>query len=51
MGRCFKEAFKLVDVFSTTEFLRYKGDPEYRTVTGGVTSLVIIVLFLTLFFS
>ena len=49
--KCVAEAFRMMDLFSTSELLRYKGEPEYRTVTGGCTSFLVIVLFLTLFFS
>lgn len=39
------------DLFKTTEFLRYKGDAEYSTFTGGFCSIFIIILFAALFYN
>jgi hypothetical protein len=38
------------DFFPATQFLRYKGSTEYRTATGGVFTILIIVIFCLLFF-
>lgn len=37
------------DFFYTAELLRYKEEPEYRTLLGGVLSLSIIVALLATF--
>ena len=36
-------------MFATTELLRFKGDPEYSTATGGCTTAALVVLFTILF--
>jgi hypothetical protein len=46
---CVAKFFKLCDLFSTSQFLRYKEDGDYKTVSGGVVSLMIISVFLALF--
>ena len=40
---------KKADLFSTSQFLRYKSDADYNTVSGGVCSLLIIIVFCVLF--
>jgi hypothetical protein len=37
------------DLFSTTQFLRFRGDSDYGTVTGGFTSIAVLVVFSILF--
>lgn len=37
------------DLFPAQQFLRYKGDPEYKTATGGFCSLVIVAIFVAVF--
>jgi hypothetical protein len=37
------------DMFSTSQLLRYKGDTDYNTVTGGFVSITVIILFAALF--
>ena len=39
------------DSFPATQFLRYNGESEYATATGGILSLIIIVIFIILFTS
>ena len=39
------------DFFYTTELLRYKGDPEYRTLFGGILSLLIFVGLIVTFYN
>ncbi len=39
------------DFFPATQFLRYKGSTEYRTATGGVFTILIIIIFFLLFFN
>jgi hypothetical protein len=40
-----RKGCKSVDCFSTRSFIRYQGEEEYRTATGGVCSLLIVVAF------
>lgn len=46
---CCKELFRSLDLFSVTQFLRYKQDESFKTVSGGVTSLIILTIFIVLF--
>lgn len=46
---CCKELFRSLDLFSVTQFLRYKQDESFKTVSGGVTSLIILIIFIVLF--
>jgi hypothetical protein len=39
------------DFFPATQFLRYKGSTEYRTATGGVFTIFIIIISCLLFFN
>ena len=48
---CFKRLIKKVDVFSYARFLRFRGEDEYSTATGGCCSLMVIVIILLLFFT
>ena len=43
--------FRGIDLFPTSTFLRYKGDNDYTTVTGGCVSFSVIVIFVILFSS
>lgn len=45
-----KELVKKFDLFSSSQFLRFKSDAETKTLTGGVVSLG-IMLFLTITFA
>lgn len=46
-----KEIFLKCDIFSTSEFLRYNDEPEYRTYTGAFFSVVTVVVFCGIFMS
>lgn len=37
------------DLFSTSQFLRYQEEGEYKTASGGICSLAIIIIFGVLF--
>ena len=39
------------DLFHTTHLIRYKGEPEYKTATGGLVSIIVIALNIILFYS
>ena len=45
----FSEFFKLFDLFSLTQFLRYNQDEDYKTVSGGIVSLIVVSIFGVLF--
>lgn len=45
----FKELFLKCDIFSTSEFLRYNEEPEYRTYTGAFCSVVTVLIFCGIF--
>jgi hypothetical protein len=49
LARTVKEMVWKCDLFKTTEYLRYRGEPEYSTLTGGICSLLIIILFAAVF--
>ena len=46
---CVSEFLRLFDLFSLSQFLRYNQDEDYKTVSGGVTSLIVIAIFSALF--
>ena len=48
---CLNSFFRKVDLFPSTSLLRYNGDKEYTTATGGIISIVIITIFIILFFN
>jgi hypothetical protein len=45
VNRCFRK----VDLFPSNKLLRYNGDIDYTTTTGGILSVVIIAVFVVLF--
>ena len=47
----FSELIKIFDLFSLTQFLRYKQDEDYKTFSGGVISLLVVGIFSSLFSS
>lgn len=44
-----KELVKECDFFSHTQFLRYRKEENYRTLTGGVISIVLAGIFFGIF--
>lgn len=38
-----------MDIFATNEFLRFKKDSSYRTISGGVCSIIAFTLFAAMF--
>jgi len=42
----FKQAVKMTDFFYSSDMLRYENELEYRTLTGGILSLGIIITIL-----
>lgn len=48
--RVLRSMVNRADFFSTTELIRYREEPDFKTFTGGIFSLAIIIL-LTVIFS
>ena len=46
---CLSEFIKIFDLFSLSQFLRYRQDEDYKTVSGGLTSIFIVAIFVILF--
>ena len=46
-----RKFFKFFDLFSNSQFLRFQEEGEYKTASGGICSLIVIVIFMTLFMS
>ena len=46
---CLSEMIKTCDLFSLTQFLRYDKDEDYKTISGGLISLVVGTIFCVLF--
>ena len=42
---------KKIDLFPTSAFIRYKGESDYTIVTGGCTSIIVIIALIALFFT
>ena len=40
---------KKIDLLSTSQLIKYKGDSEYATATGGFISITVIGICLALF--
>lgn len=45
----FRELFQKFDLFSTSQFLRYQSDGDYKTASGGICSLIVLLIFVVLF--
>ena len=45
------KVFRSIDLFSNVQFLRYNGETEYTTNSGGVVSLAVITILIILFAS
>ena len=44
-----KKFFTKFDLFPATQYLRYKEEAEFKTATGGLVSIVIIIIFIIVF--
>jgi hypothetical protein len=54
MPKCFgfwSSFFRAFDLFPNPKLLRYNGEPEYTSTSGGIISLGVIVIFIILFAS
>lgn len=49
LGKTLIKLLKKVDLFPTDQFTRYNSEAEYTTATGGLVSLVLIIIILILF--
>lgn len=49
LRKCVAEAVRTFDLFSSTQLLRYKQDEDYKTVSGGLTSILVVAIFTILF--
>ncbi len=47
----FQDILKSCNVFTSPVNLRYKLDPDYNTVAGGVFSIALIILLMSVFFN
>jgi hypothetical protein len=39
-----------IDLFYSTKILRYHSEPEYRTLFGGITSIILIIGLVVMFY-
>jgi hypothetical protein len=54
MSKCVsvvRAILKIFDLFPTSQFLRYKQDADYKTATGGLVSIALIVICIIMFYS
>lgn len=52
LGKVFKKTKQIVtfcDLFRTTELLRYKENPQFKSVNGGLCSIAVIIAFVIIF--
>lgn len=42
---------KKIDLFPSTQFIKYKKEPDHTTATGGFISVAVIIVFAILFTS
>ena len=42
---CLAEVIRTCDLFSLTQFLRYDQDEDYKTISGGTISLLVVIIF------
>jgi hypothetical protein len=47
----FEAILKIFDFFPNTQFIRYQGEGDFKTATGGFFSIILITIFSVLFFS
>ena len=48
---CLSKFFRMFDLFPNSKLLRYNGEPEYNSTTGGFISVAVLVIFIILFAS
>lgn len=47
----FQDAIKSCNVFTSPVNLRYKLDPDYNTFAGGIVSIILVILLISVFFN
>ena len=45
------KGIRMLDLFPTAKLVRYNGETEYNSITGGLVSMVVISIFAILFSS
>lgn len=48
---CLSKLLKSLDLFPTSNLIRYKDSSDYTTATGGFVSIIVIIVFIVLFAS
>ena len=48
---CLSKFFRMFDLFPNSKLLRYNGEPEYNSTTGGFISVAVLIIFIILFAS
>ena len=43
--------FRIFDFFQSSKFLRYNRDAEYKSTSGGITTVIVVGILISLFFS
>ena len=54
MVSCFSSCsrfFRMFDFFQSSKFLRYNGEAEYKSTSGGIVTILVIGVLVALFFS
>ena len=47
--KTFRTMVHHADFFSTTQLIRYQEDPDFKTFTGGLFSIAIVILLAVIF--
>jgi hypothetical protein len=48
-SRRIQAVLRFFDLFSYSSFIRYKGESEFKSATGGLFSIVVLIIFAVLF--
>lgn len=51
LAKAIHSLLKMCDLFAVSQFVKYKGESEYQTATGGFCSIAILTIFAVLFTS
>jgi hypothetical protein len=49
--RGIQSLLQMCDLFAASQFIKYKGESDFKTATGGFCSVVILTIFAVLFTS
>ncbi len=47
--RPLQSMLRMCDLFAVSQFIKYKGEADYSTATGGFVSITILIIFAVLF--